>query len=166
MTQAAPHDPVPKADAGPARAGAHIGKRLLAMLYDLLPVLSLWLLLGFLFALGYTLAGHGTRENIAPWSLLQRLLSLRCCAVTGAYAPASWRGGGQALGMRPWRVRVVAAVGSGPSWPLLRRGDAVATLSVAAAGLGCWWAWFDRDRLAWHDRAAGTRVVQERKPQR
>ena len=166
MTQAAPHDPVPKADAGPARAGAHIGKRLLAMLYDLLPVLSLWFLLGFLFALGYTLAGHGTRENIAPWSLLQWLLWLCCWAVTGAYATASWRRGGQTLGMRPWRLRVVAADGSPPSWPMLRRRYAVATLSVAAAGLGFWWAWFDRDRLTWHDRAAGTRVVHERKPQR
>ena len=166
MTQAAPHDPVPKADAGPARAGAHIGKRLLAMLYDLLPVLSLWFLLGFLFALGYTLAGHGTRENIAPWSLLQWLLWLCCWAVTGAYATASWRRGGQTLGMRPWRLRVVAADGSAPSWPMVRRRYAVATLSVAAAGLGFWWAWFDRDRLTWHDRAAGTRVVHERKPQR
>ncbi|NLA68655.1 MAG: RDD family protein [Gammaproteobacteria bacterium] len=146
---------------GGARTGAFIGRRLLAMAYDLLPVLSLWFLLGFLFALGYTLAGHDPRENIAPWSPLQWLLWLCCWALTGGYATASWRRGGQTLGMRPWRLRVVDAEGGPPPWPALWRRYAVATLSLAAGGLGFWWAWLDRDRLTWHDRAAGTRMRHE-----
>jgi uncharacterized RDD family membrane protein YckC len=166
MNPHAPNDLDPQVADGHALPGAHIGKRLLAMLYDLLPVLSLWFLLGFLFALGYTLAGHGPRENIQPWSLLQWLLWLCCWAITGAYVTVSWRRGGQTLGMRPWRLRVVAAEGPAPSWSTLWRRYAVATLSVAAGGLGFWWAWFDRDRLTWHDRAAGTRMVYERKTKR
>ncbi|MEN1941659.1 RDD family protein [Luteimonas sp. MJ174] len=149
-----------------ARHGAFIGRRMLSMLYDLLPVLALWFLLGFLFALGYTLAGHGTRENIEPWSLLQWLLWLCCWAITGGYATVSWRRGGQTLGMRPWRLRVVTADGGMPAWPAMWLRYAVATLSLAAAGLGFWWAWIDRDRLTWHDRAAGTRVVHQPGPQR
>ena len=152
--------PAPATDDG-ARTGAHIGKRLLAMLYDLLPVLSLWFLLGFLFALGHTLAGHAPRENIAPWSLLQWLLWLCCWLATGAYATVSWRRGGQTLGLRPWRLRVASADGSTLPWSALWRRYAVATLSLAAGGLGFWWAWIDRDRLTWHDRAAGTRMVHE-----
>src|SRR5690606_20286708 len=96
------------------RPAAPVRQRLLALPYDLLPVLSLWFLLGFLFALGYTLAGHAPRENIQPWSLLQWLLWLSCWLVTGAYATVSWRRGGQTLGMRPWRIRVVAIDGQLP----------------------------------------------------
>ena len=65
--------------------------------------------------------------------------------------------------MRPWRLRVVSADGPAPAWSALWRRYAVATLSLAAGGLGFWWAWFDRDRLTWHDRAAGTRMVHERR---
>ena len=32
--------------------------------------------------------------------------------------------------------------------------------------LGFWWAWFDRDRLAWHDRASATRIRREPKTAR
>ncbi|MBJ6983237.1 RDD family protein [Luteimonas sp. MC1750] len=157
--------PKPAARHG-ARAGAHLGKRVLAMVYDLLPVLSMWFLLGFLFAVGYTLAGHAPRENIEPWSPLQWLLWLCCWLVTGAYATASWRRGGQTLGMRPWRLRVAATGGATLSWHGAWLRYAVATLSVAAGGLGFWWAWFDRDRLTWHDRAAGTHMVHEPKTTR
>ena len=36
----------------------------------------------------------------------------------------------------------------------------VGSVSLLAGGLGFWWAWVDRDRLAWHDRASGTRMVR------
>ena len=149
-------------DSGP-RPGAHIGRRLLAMVYDLLPVLALWFLCSAVFTVGYTLAGHAPRENIQPFSLLQWLLWLCCWLVTGAYATLSWHRGGQTLGLRPWRLRVVMADGGRPPWGALWRRYAVATLSLAAGGLGFWWAGLDRSRLTWHDRAAGTRMVHEPK---
>ena len=34
-----------------------------------------------------------------------------------------------------------------------------ACVSLAALGLGYFWIWIDRERLAWHDRWSGTRVV-------
>jgi uncharacterized RDD family membrane protein YckC len=47
----------------------------------------------------------------------------------------------------------------------LRRGQlwlrfAVGTLSLLLGGLGFWWVWVDRERLTWHDRASGTRLVR------
>lgn len=140
-----------------------IGWRLLALLYDFLPALALWMLAGAVFTLGYQLAGHGPRETIAPFSPLQWLLWLVCWLLTGAYAIASWRRGGQTLGMRPWRLHVTAANGGPASVPALRMRYAVGTLSVLAGGLGFWWAWMDRDRLTWHDRASGTRLVRRPK---
>ena len=132
---------------------AHIGWRLLALVYDLFPVAGLWFLVAAVFVLlhGDAVTGGalGWLEFVALWS------------VTGAYAILSWRRGGQTLGMRPWRLRVRAPDGgAAPVGALLVR-YAVGTLSLLGGGLGFWWAWVDRDALAWHDRASHTRLVRE-----
>ncbi len=139
---------------------ALIGWRLLGLLYDLWPALALWMLLGAAFTLGYSLAGHGAHDNIAPFSPLQIVLWLMCWLVTGAYAVLSWRRGGQTLGMRPWRLKVIAADGTAPSWRALCQRYAMATVSLLLGGLGFWWAWVDRDKLTWHDRVSGTRMIR------
>lgn len=140
---------------------AQIGWRLLALLYDFLPVLAMWMLVAVPFVLGYTfIGGHDAHENIAPFSLLGWALWLTCAVATGLYAVISWRHGGQTLGMRPWRIKVVAVVGGAPSWRALIVRYLVAIGSVLAGGLGFWWAWVDRERLTWHDRASGTRIIR------
>ena len=96
-----------------ARRGL-IGWRMLALVYDAFPVVALWMLASALFTVVYYLAGHSARENFAPFSALQVVLWVVCWCIAGAYAVLSWRGGGQTLGMRPWRLRVVAADG-GPA---------------------------------------------------
>lgn len=145
------------------RPAALVGWRLLALLYDLWPVLALWMVAGTVFAVGYTLAGHDPRENIAPFSPLQILLWLVCWMLAGAYAVISWHRGGQTLGMRPWRLRVVDVDGRPPELRALLKRYMVGTASLLLGGLGFWWAWFDRDRLTWHDRASGTRMQREPK---
>jgi len=155
-----------RANATPAlsRPSPWIGRRLLALLYDLWPALALWLLLSALFTAGYTVLGHhDPHANIAPLSGLQWALWLCCWIVTGFYAVASWRHGGQTLGMRPWRLRVRARDGGPAGVAALWLRFAVGTLSLLAGGLGFWWAWIDRDRLTWHDRASGTQVLREAK---
>ena len=149
--------------AEPLPAKPLVGWRLLALAYDLFPALALWMLVSLAFTVGFTLAGHPARQNIAPFSALQWLLWLVCWLVTGAYAVASWRHGGRTLGMRPWRLRVAAADGGAAPVRALCLRYAVGTLSLLAAGLGFWWAWLDRDRLTWHDRASGTRLLREPK---
>ena len=140
---------------------ALVGWRLLAMLYDALPVVALWMLVSTAFTLGYTFLGHhATRQNIAPFSAWQWLLWLCCWAVTGAYATISWRRGGATLGMRPWRLRLQTATGQPPTEAMLWKRYVAGTLSLLCGGLGFWWALFDRDRLTWHDRFSGTRLVR------
>ncbi|GGD34443.1 RDD family protein [Pseudoxanthomonas indica] len=151
-------------DSSPQKPRALVFWRLFGMVYDALPVIALWLLISALFTVAYTFLGHhAARENIAPFSPLQILLWLVCWAVTGVYATASWRRGGQTLGMRPWRTRVVGVEGSQPGWRALWLRYAVATVSLLAGGLGFWWAWIDRQHLTWHDRASGTRLIREPK---
>ena len=131
------------------------------MLYDAFPVVALWMLASTAFTVGYTVLGHHpARENIAPFSALQWLLWLCCWTITGLYAVLSWRRGGQTLGMRPWRLKLVAADGGMPGWKALWLRYAVGTLSLLAGGPGFWWAWIDRDGLGWHDRLSGTRMLR------
>ena len=154
-------DTEPRTPQETPRPSALIGRRLLALVYDALPVVALWMLVSTAFTLGFTYLGHhAVQENIAPFSPLQWLLWLCCWVVTGLYAVASWRRGGQTLGMRPWRLKVVDAAGNPPSLPALWKRYAIGSLSLGVAGLGFWWAWLDRDRRTWHDRASGTRLMR------
>ena len=150
-----PHPP-------PASPRAHIPWRLLALFYDLWPALALWFLTAVPFML-VDAAIHGdVRHNIEPFSPMQWLLWLTCWGVAGLYATVSWRRGGQTLGMRPWRLRLVNAEDPDlpAPWRALWLRYLVGTLSLLAAGLGFFWAWVDRDRLTWHDRASNTRLVR------
>ena len=160
MTDASAPDATPTATPRPA---ALVGWRLLALFYDLWPVLALWMVAGTVFAVGYTLAGHDPHQNIAPFSPLQLLLWLVCWLLAGAYAVISWRRGGQTLGMRPWRLRVVGVDGEDAGYRALGLRYAVGSLSLLLAGLGFWWAWWDRDRLTWHDRVSDTRMRRQPK---
>ena len=159
--------PAPTADPAPtasARPRALVPWRLLALFYDLWPALALWMLTALPFVLlDVAIHGGDTRHNIAPYSPMGWLLWLACWIVTGLYATVSWHRGGQTLGMRPWRLRLQADDGGLPTMRQLWLRYAVGTLSLLAGGLGFWWAWFDRDRLAWHDRASGTRLVRAAK---
>ena len=143
------------------RPSALLLRRLAALFYDLWPVLALWMLVSALFTVGYTLAGHASRDNIHPFSALQWLLWLSCWLVAGLYATESWRRGGQTLGMRPWRLRIRDAQGGRPGTRALWLRYATGVLSLLAGGLGFWWAWIDGAGLTWHDRISGTRMIRQ-----
>src|SRR5690606_27314519 len=150
--------PSPAADARPS---ALVTWRLLSLFYDLWPVVALWMLVAIPFVLAdVAMSGGDTRHNIEPFSLMAWMEWIACWVVTGLYATISWRRGGQTLGMRPWRLKLQGGDGGAPSWRALWLRYAVGTMSLLAAGLGFWWALFDRERLAWHDRASATRLVR------
>lgn len=138
--------------ASPPQSRALIGWRLLALLYDFFPVFGLWFVVAAVFV--------AIRGDAVTGGALGLLEFTVIWLVTAAYAVASWRRGGQTLGMRPWRLRVVAADGGQPSTKALLVRYAVGSGALLLAGLGFWWAWFDRDRLTWHDRLSGTRLLR------
>lgn len=133
---------------------AHLGWRLLAMMYDLFPLLALWFATS---AIVYLVRGQVPVRpgSFAAWGLLALLW-----AVAGAYLVISWRRGGATIGMRPWRLKVLAADGRPASLRALCVRYVVATLSLLVAGLGFAWALVDDERRCWHDLAAGTRFVR------
>lgn len=142
------------APARPLATPAALGWRLVALVYDLLPVLALWMLLG---AIVLVLRGG---SPVLPWTAAWWLQNLALWLLTGAYAVGSWQRGGQTLGMRPWRLRVVAADGGAPTFAALVRRYLWATLSLGLGGLGFLWSLVDPERRAWHDLASGTRLVR------
>lgn len=126
------------------------------MLYDLLILAALWMITAAL-CLGLT-AGHMDIQH-PPW--WQRLALL---SVTTGYFVLSWWRGGQTIGMRTWRLRLKSTDGMSisPARALLR--FFMASLSLALAGAGFWWAWFDRQHLTAHDRLCRTTVERIPKP--
>jgi uncharacterized RDD family membrane protein YckC len=49
--------------------------------------------------------------------------------------------------------------GADLDWPVALLRFAAALVSLATVGLGFLWILVDPEKLAWHDRIAGTRVV-------
>jgi uncharacterized RDD family membrane protein YckC len=133
---------------------ASLWLRLLAGVYDLLPLLGLWFTAAVLALL--VTAGKLDTHRLADKLLVQALI----VAAAAIYFIVSWLRGGQTIGMKPWRLRVVRADGAPlvMSRALIRFG--VGIVSVAALGAGFWWALIDADKRAWHDIAAGTLVVR------
>ncbi len=133
--------------------------RLLAMVYDLLPLAALWMATSAMMLL---LRG-GVR--VTPGSAAAMVEFVLLLAVTFAYLGLSWRRGGQTLGMRAWRLRLVNVDGSSPvPWRALVLRYLVAMVSLAAVGLGLAWSLLEPSRRTWHDLASGTVLVRMPKP--
>lgn len=137
------------------RAQPLIGWRLLSLLYDFFPMLGIW----FVVVVASLVLHRG--EAIVPNTLASALEFIALLAVTGLYATLSWRRGGQTIGMKPWRVYVTGLDGGRAPLGKLWLRYALGIFSLACAGFGFWWAWLDRDGLAWHDRASGTRLIRD-----
>ena len=80
-------------------------------------------------------------------------------AVSFGYFGWFWTHGGETLGMRSWRLRLVGAGSNGATWQQALVRFLGACLSWIAFGAGFFWILVDSKRLTWHDRISGTRIV-------
>lgn len=131
-----------------------LARRLAAMVYDGLLVTAVAMI-----AVAVTLPLSGG-EAVADHAGLQRTaMQAWIVLVTGGFFTWFWVHGGQTLGMKAWRMRVVRADGGPLRWRDAWLRFACAIPALAPAGLGLLWMVFDRERLAVHDRLSGTRLV-------
>lgn len=135
---------------------ANLAWRIAAIVYDLFPLVGIWFACG---VLGVLLAGG---QAPAPGSLGAWLQFGLLLGATWVYFLLSWRRGGQTLGMRAWRLRLLDEAGRSPDWRALNLRFALSLLSWAVLGLGFWWSLFHPERRAWHD--IGSRTVLVRMP--
>ena len=126
------------------------------MLYDALLLLALWFASS---ALLLALSGGLLTSPARPlWLVHTHRASL--LLVTVLFFGGFWTHGGQTLGMRAWRLRLVSSAGAGPvSWKQSLLRLAAACLSMGAMGLGFFWLWVDSDRRTWHDRLSGAHPI-------
>lgn len=122
--------------------------RLLAILYDALIILAIWV---FTIVALVTLIGDAV---LGAW--VQTLLFLEMYAFLGFF----WCQRGQTIGMLAWHLRIRS---DGPFTPTQALGRFIGGMaSFATLGLGFIWMWFDRDRMTWSDRLSGSIIVRTR----
>ncbi len=150
------HRPRP---AGPDRPlpAPSLLRRLAAGVYDLLIMAALWWLASLPFVL---LAGGAPPAGAMRLAFQSYLL-----AVMFLFYGGFWVHGGQTIGMRAWRLRLVRTQGDGRiTWRIAARRFFFAWLSALCLGLGFGWALIDRERRTWHDIFSATRLVLLPKP--
>jgi uncharacterized RDD family membrane protein YckC len=141
--------------ARPVAQPAALGWRVLALVYDCLPMIPLLMITSAVFV---WLNGGRTVER-SPGMAALELATM--WLLVGGYFVASWRRGGQTMGMRPWRLRVLRADGQPAGWAQLWLRYAVACLTP---GIGLAWTLVVSERRALYDLAAGTVFVRLQPP--
>ncbi len=131
---------------------ASLWRRLGAVVYDALLLVALLVLGSFLYV---PIAGH-----VLPAPLGRAVYQILLFAIGFVYFTGFWTHGGQTLGLRTWRLRLVARDGGPVTWSQATRRFALALISWICFGLGFLWVLVDREKLAWHDRYSGTRLTR------
>lgn len=93
-----------------------------------------------------------------PWQML--LFRFYLLLVLFAYFSTFWLRSGQTLAMKTWRIRLVNQTGAPLTLKQAALRFVLAFLGLLLAGIGFWWALFDRDQQFLHDRIAGTRLIR------
>jgi uncharacterized RDD family membrane protein YckC len=70
-----------------------------------------------------------------------------------------WIRGGQTLGMRAWRLKLVRMDGGNINWLDALKRHLAALFSILVFGVGFIWVLVDPQKLAWHDRLSKTRLI-------
>jgi uncharacterized RDD family membrane protein YckC len=131
-------------------------RRFAAIFYD---ALLLTALLAFAAALVVVPLGKGFAINSNALSHHPLFRLYLFGLVPALFFCGFWLHGGQTLGMRAWRIKVVRTDGQPLTlWTALLRW-LTAILSWTVLGGGFLWSLVDRERLTWHDRLSGTRLI-------
>ncbi|WP_372831448.1 RDD family protein [Pontibacterium sp.] len=128
-------------------------KRLGALLYDFMIIVALWMIIGFVAVA----INHGEAQT-SP--MFHSLLFI----ITFCFFAFFWTRNGQTLGMLAWRLRVQTPEGEHLTLTQALIRFIVAGISIAPAGLGYLWMFFNKEKMAWHDLASKTCVVELPKP--
>ena len=129
------------------RAYCGLSRRLAAMLYDALLLIALWMLATALIVI---VSGQEIPAQ-------NRLFMLYLIIISWAYFAICWRGG-HTLGMKAWRIRILARQ-QPMAWSATLLRFLVACLGMACGGLGFLWSLFNPQRAGWHDLASASRLV-------
>lgn len=133
---------------------ASLGRQLLAMFYDSFLLISIWWFVGYVFVV---VNGGAVPES--PW-VRYGLQFPSLVLATWLYYAGSWIRGGQTLGMKAWKLKLVGSDSRALTWADGFKRCALAAVSLFLIGAGYWFALFNSQRETWHDRQTHTRVIR------
>lgn len=133
---------------------APLWRRFAALVYDWLLLCGVSLGYGFIAIALRRLVFGPQPEDVMPGPLFQ----LGWLILIFGFYLYFWHWGGQTLGMRAWRLRLESDNGEALSLRQTGMRAILAPLSLAAFGMGYWWALADRKGATLHDRMSQTRV--------
>ena len=135
---------------------AGLGRRLAAIAYDLLLLVGLAMLTGFV-ALALQYLADGAAEPQPAGGVLFQLALL---AVTISYFTGCWHWLGQTPGMRAWGLALLNERGQRGGLLLCVLRFFAALLCWLPLGCGYWWGLLDRRQRCWHDHWTGLLVLR------
>lgn len=125
---------------------AGLVKQLLAMLYDSLLIIAV-LFIGTAILLPFS---QGEAVSGPAYTIYLLMLVF-------IFYAWFWQKGGQTLGMKVWKIRIINEYGFNPSWSIGFLRLFFALFSFACFGLGYFWRLFTP--YTWHDRLSQTRII-------
>ncbi|MEC9412782.1 MAG: RDD family protein [Pseudomonadota bacterium] len=125
-------------------------RQLMAMVYDFLLLLS-----ALLFAAIIPVALNGG-EAITPGNVFFLLYLLSVCFLFYGWF---WTHGGQTLGMRAWKIKLISLTTPSISWKQAAIRFSLGVLSWLCLGLGFWWQWLSKDKQSWYNQVAKTSLI-------
>jgi uncharacterized RDD family membrane protein YckC len=144
---------------GPA-PGIRYSSRLGRFVAYLVDGFIIGILVAIPYFIGIALIAAGVNGDNSVVPLLGALVLLIGAFVGVAYKPWMWSRGGQTIGYKLMRLKVLRATDGGP----ISGGQAIGRLlGYILSGffyLGFIWILFDDKRQGWHDKLAGTVVIE------
>ena len=138
-------------------------KRLLVIVYDLLLLIAVAFTLGVAMSILTTFilnSGNAITEE-HPYYLLNQFLVLLTIFIAGLiFYGWFWTHGGQTLGMKTWRLKLIANNAEKVSWEMAIKRYFAALLSWSVFGLGFIWSLIDNKKRCWHDILSESQLIQ------
>lgn len=131
-------------------------RRLFAISYDS------FLLLAVLFIVSAIANALNHGEAIEPGNRFYPVYVLTLFLLAYLYFAWFWIHGGQSLGMKTWRIRLISEKNEAITWKTAAIRFFTALLSWGVFGLGFLWALFDGKKRCWHDISSGTVLIDLR----
>ena len=121
-----------------------IWKHFAAFIYDVFPVVGIFILT----SLVVLVARNGVEvERFSPWFTILLLSEF------SLYYIYSWKIGGQTLGMRAWKIKIIPNNNSQNqlTWGQATLRFLIGILSTVLLGLGVFWKKLSRSKKSWMD---------------
>ena len=131
-------------------------RRLMSIFYDL------FLLTAILFLATALVNATNQGEAIDQSKLYTFFLQLFLSALSILYFGWFWTHGGQTLGMKTWKIKLIANDSQAIHWRQAIIREITAVISWLFLGLGFAWSIFDKQKRSWHDIASNTKLIDLR----